>query len=148
MLKIGWGSRIAILYIGFVLLIGIMVTMCMNQHIDLVSDDYYEKELVFQNKINEMNNANMLSEKVSHIISNNFLAIRFPSVLNGKEIKGSVFFFRPSDAKKDFKSELSVNKNGVQQFMLDKFSKGMYKMQLSWKIGNVPYFAEEIIVIP
>lgn len=148
MLKIGWGSRIAILYIGFVILIGIMVTMCMNQHIDLVSDDYYEKELIFQNKINEMNNANMLNEKVSHTLSDDILEIRFPSDLNGKEIKGSVFFFRPSDAKKDFRCALSVNKNGAQQFMLDKFSKGMYKMQLSWKVDNVPYFTEEIIVIP
>ena len=67
MLNISWGKRIAILYIGFVALIGVMIALSMGQKVELVSEDYYDKELVFQNKIDEMNNANALSEKISQL---------------------------------------------------------------------------------
>jgi hypothetical protein len=148
MLKLSWGYRIAILYIGFVALIGFMVILCINQRIDLVSDDYYEKELVFQNKINETNNANNLDEKITHTISDNALEILFPSSLKGVALTGDVLFFRPSDAAKDFKCSLSVDANNIQKIDLTKLTKGMYKMQVSWKANNTSYFAEQVIVIP
>jgi hypothetical protein len=146
MIKIGWGSRIAILYGGFVLLIGIMVTMCINQHIDLVSEDYYEKELRFQDKINEMDNANELNENITHSFSGNELKLQFP--LSFKHISGTVFFFRPSDAAKDLNCALSPGANNVQSVDLNKLSKGMYKMQISWTSDSTNYFSEETIVVP
>ena len=54
MLKISWGTKIATLYIGFVGLIILMVSMSMRQRVDLVSEDYYNRELAYQDKINEI----------------------------------------------------------------------------------------------
>jgi hypothetical protein len=148
MSKIGWGTKIAILYIGFVLLIGTMVTMSIYQKIDVVSDDYYQKELVFQKQIDQTKNADALAEKISHVISDNALEIKFPSVFNGKKVSGEFVFFRPSDALKDFKTEIQLDVNSQQQILLNKFTKGMYKMQVSWDVDNIAYYTEEIIVIP
>lgn len=148
MKNISWGSRIAILYTGFVLLIGTMVVLCIHQSIDLVSEDYYEQELSFQDKINKMKNTEELNEKVEHRFSADALELQFPSVFKDKELKGDILFFRPSDAAKDYKCQLSVNKDNVQKVGLDKLSKGMYKMQLSWSAGATSYFCEETIVIP
>ncbi|MGZ4076494.1 MAG: FixH family protein, partial [Bacteroidia bacterium] len=102
-MKIGWGTKIAILYISFALLMGTMVAMCMHQKDDLVSEDYYEKELVFQNKIDETNNANALNEKIKHFITDENMELKFPSVFKDKKVSGEILFFRPSDASKDFK---------------------------------------------
>ena len=98
MLNLSWGKRIAMLYIGFVALVAVMITMSMRQKIELVSPDYYDRELVFQNKIDEMNNANALSERVSHIITDNAFVIQFPTQFKGSTLNGDVLFFRPSDA--------------------------------------------------
>jgi hypothetical protein len=147
MLNISWGTRIAALYIGFVLLIGAMVFMSMNQKIDLVSPDYYEKELAFQTKITEMNNANALSEKIKHVIGAENLEILFPLQFKDKTVCGNINLFRPSDATLDLKLQLNLTDLEFTVPLKD-LRKGMYKMQLSWSADNIPYFIEEIIVIP
>lgn len=148
MLNLSWGKRIAMLYIGFVALVAVMITMSMRQKIELVSPDYYDRELVFQNKIDEMNNANALSERVSHVITDNAFVIQFPAQFKGSALSGDVLFFRPSDASKDFKTALVLNQAGEQTVDLKMLSKGMYKMQISWKVNEIPYFVEETVVIP
>jgi hypothetical protein len=148
MLKLNWGTRIAMLYIGFVALIAVMITLSMRQKIELVSDDYYDKELVFQTKIDEMNNANALSGKVDHSIEDNFFVIHFPTEFKDRVVSGNVLFFRPSDSSKDLKTEIKLYADLKQHIDLKSLSKGMYKMQVSWIVNNTPYFSEETIVIP
>lgn len=148
MLKLNWGTRIAMLYIGFVALIAVMITLSMRQKIELVSDDYYDKELVFQTKIDEMNNANALSGKVDHSIEDNVFVIHFPAEFKGLAVSGNVLFFRPSDSSKDLKTEIKLDADLNQKIDLKTLSKGMYKMQVSWSVDNTPYFSEETIVIP
>jgi hypothetical protein len=147
MLNISWGTKIAALYIGFVLLIGTMVFMCMNQKIDLVSSDYYEKELAFQGRITEMNNANNLSQGIIHWINTDGINLQFPSEFKDKVIKGEVYLFRPSDASKDIKTVVDL-RDLKMTIPFQKLTKGMYKMQINWSVKDTSYFSEEIIVIP
>jgi hypothetical protein len=148
MSTISWGTKIASLYIGFVALIIVMVSFSMSQKIELVSPDYYAKELKYQDKINEMNNANALSEQVNHTITTSGVEIKFPSAFINKAVKGEINFFCPSDADKDFKTALALNSNGTQLIASNVLQSGMYKMQLSWTADNKNYFTEETIVIP
>jgi hypothetical protein len=71
----------------------------------------------------------------------------FPAELNSKGISGEILFYRPSDATKDFKFQLSTE-NSAHEVPLQNFSKGMYKMQLSWTAGQTAYFTEQVLVIP
>lgn len=148
MIKIGWGTKITILYIGFALLIGTMVAMCVNQKIDLVSADYYQKELVFQTKIDEAKNADGLAEKISHTITEKNLELFFPNVFTEKKVLGEILFFRPSDASKDYRTNIKLNESVQQSIVLNNLSKGMYKMQIAWEAEGTSYFIEETIVIP
>lgn len=148
MIKIGWGTKITILYVSFALLIGTMVAMCVNQKIDLVSSDYYQKELIFQTKIDEAKNAEALTEKISHTITEENLELFFPTVFKGKKVSGEILFFRPSDASKDYKTNIELNGSVQQSIALNNLSKGMYKMQIGWEAESTSYFIEETIVIP
>jgi hypothetical protein len=148
MLNISWGTKIASLYIGFVVLVIGMVTFSMSQKIELVSPDYYAKELKYQDKINEMNNANALTEQVNHTLTNNGVEIQFPAIFSNKNVKGEVVFFCPSDASRDYKTPLTLNTNGTQLIAGSLLQSGMYKMQLSWTADAKNYFTEETIVIP
>jgi hypothetical protein len=148
MLKINWGTKIAVLYIGFVGLIVVMVVMSMHQKIDLVSEDYYNKELMFQDKINEMKNTNSLSGTITHTITNTAIELQFQPEFKTKKVTGEILFFRPSDSSKDFTTAVSLDENAEQKISLNKLSKGMYKMQISWKDESKGYFAEETIIIP
>ena len=148
MLKISWGTKIAALYIGFVGLIVVMVVMSMQQRIDLVSDDYYDKELVFQDKINEMSNTNLLSGSITHSITDTDIELQFQPEFKAKKVTGEILFFCPSNASKDFKTTVALDENASQKVSLKGLSKGMYKMQISWKDEAKAYFSEETIVIP
>jgi hypothetical protein len=148
MINISWGTKIAILYISFVALIVFMVALSMTQKIDLVSEDYYAKELDFQNSINEQNNANALTEAIQHEVVNNGLKIKFPEVFKNKAIKGNIMFYRPSDKSKDFSIDIALDNNLEQSADLKLFSKGMYKMKVSWSAEDVNYFTEQVIVMP
>ena len=148
MINISWGTKIAVLYSSFVLMIGVMVYVCVNQQVDLVSDDYYERELAFQDKINEMNNANSLPEKITHTIFASEIQLQFPSLFKGQKVQGEIYFFRPSDKSKDVKMNVNLNDNMQQVIDLISLSKGMYKMQINWSTNEKKYFSEEVIVIP
>jgi hypothetical protein len=142
-----WGSGIATLYIGFVVLVGTMVTMSFGHKNDLVSEQYYEKELAFQERINAMNNTANLKKPVRHEFSAKELLIFLP-VDSGGTLTGEILFFRPADASKDYDCAVETDQKGVQKIPLERLTKGMYKMQISWENENTPYYSEQIIVIP
>ncbi|MCB9190933.1 MAG: FixH family protein [Flavobacteriales bacterium] len=54
----GWGTRITLFYGSFVAFMLFMVVMAVQQDFDLVADNYYEQEIAYQDRIDQMNNAN------------------------------------------------------------------------------------------
>lgn len=148
MVNINWGTKIAVLYISFVAMIGFMVTLCLKQNVELVTEDYYERELAFQDKINEMNNANALPESVSHLILPEGVQIKLPTLFKNKKVNGEILFFRPADKSKDYSTPIQLNSAAEQVIDAKHLSKGMYKMKISWSANDISYFTEEIIVIP
>ena len=148
MINISWGTKIAILYISFVVLILFMVTLSMSQKIELVSEDYYNQELAFQEIIDAQKNANALPEKIQHEIIEGAFLIKFPHVFMKKKIMGNIEFYRPSDKSKDFSEDILLNEQLEQKTELNHFDKGMYKMKISWIADSTNYYTEQIIVIP
>ena len=51
-IKMSWGIRITIMYLGFVGLILTLVFTCFGHKVELESKDYYARELRFQDQIN------------------------------------------------------------------------------------------------
>jgi hypothetical protein len=148
MIKISWGYKIAALYIGFVLLVLFMVFMAMQQKIELVSPDYYTKELKFQQEIDAMNNAGLLSAKLDVELQSNTVIISFPQEFKGKEIKGEALMFRPSDSSLDISFPIELNEEGKLILQSNKFKTGLYKLIIKWSFDNKNYQTEHTIVLP
>ena len=77
-----WGYKILVVYIVFVLAILFMVFKSSMQKTDLVTTDYYAKELKYQQKIDEIKRADALSAPVKYEIKDNELIIVFPKDFN------------------------------------------------------------------
>ena len=145
-MKINWGYKIALLYLGFVALIVSMVIMAMRQKVDLVAKNYYEQEIAYQKKIDKQNLSSALSVPLSWELKNNELSFKFPSQFKGKNIVSEIYFFRPSDERMDkifTRSDSSLNQN----IPTNNLAKGIYKMQINWKVNNGEYYNEGIINI-
>ena len=147
MLKISWGYKISLLYLGFMALIFTLVVKSMNIKTDLVANDYYSQEIRYQEKINAANNAKQLNVSLSFLIEDDSIQLFFPLVDSTNAFVGSILFFRPSDNTKDVDIKIHLDKTGIQKVSTRSFLKGLYKMQISWSDGTKQYFVEEVVVL-
>jgi hypothetical protein len=143
-----WWPRIIIgFFILFAIFIGNFVRMAMKSDVDLVSKDYYQKEIAYQQHMNTVaqtkeNNAEIqvtLAEAAGQLV------VAFPEFFAGQKVSGSVKFFRPSDAKLDFEIPLNLNDSRQQFIPVDKLKKGLWKVQISSKANGKSYFTEQTI---
>jgi hypothetical protein len=140
-----WGYRIVILFSGFAALMIFMVISAFKQNIDLVSEDYYAKEIKYQEQIGKLENANQIKDKISFIQSGNLLTLSFKEAINIQS--GEILFFRPSDQTKDFREVLILNGQQEQSFERKKFFPGYYKVQIEWLAEGKKYYVEKDIFI-
>ncbi len=138
-----WGTKIALLYIGFVLMIGFMVVKSNRETVDLVSADYYAQELKFQDKIDGQNNMNSLAGKIEFEAKDKSASIQFPKEFIGKKLSGKILFYRPSDATLDISSEIGMNDLGNQVVRNENFKRGLYQMQINCIVDGKSYYYEQ-----
>ncbi|MEQ8907810.1 MAG: FixH family protein [Vicingaceae bacterium] len=141
-----WGTKIGISYGVFVLFIIGMVYLSFGEKFDLVTEDYYAKELEFQDKIDAKGRLEKLDQNLKTSIENGKLQIHFPHQKN-TNIVGSINCFRPSDQSKDFMVDLK-NIKAVKEIPLDKFSKGKYLLKIEWTANEKDFYTERTVIIP
>jgi hypothetical protein len=141
-----WGYKILIVYGIFVAGIMFMVFRSSSQKMDLVTTDYYAKELKYQDDINATENANALSESVRYEIKDNQVVLHFPKDFSGKKITGNAVLYCPSDENKDIKQDFSLQ-NIPLIMQLTTHSKGQFELHISWQADGVSYYFEQKIFI-
>ena len=95
-MKFNWGHGILIICVGFVLLCVVTAIIFMRQDVELVSNNYYDKEIQYQDKINILKHTRDLHADVQIEYSGNFITFHFPDIHNSKIKSGDILFFRPS----------------------------------------------------
>ena len=141
-----WGYKILIVYIVFILGILFMVFQSSSLNTDLVTTDYYAKELKYQEKIDEAGRVASLSAPVTCEMKGNELIIVFPKDFNGKFLTGEVVLYCPSDENKDVKKDFAIQDTTVV-VQLPIINKGLHELHLSWKDGEVTYYLEKKLFI-
>ncbi len=141
-----WGTKILIVYVAFIAGILFMVFKSSTQNTDLVTTDYYTKELKYQEKIDEIKRTATLLAPVAYSIKDNSLSILFPKDFAGKKLVGEAVLYCPSDEKKDIKKIFSLIDETLQM-AIPAGSKGLYELHISWQDGGVSYYFETKIFI-
>ncbi len=138
-----WGKWIIVSFILFAVFIGVLVTICMRQDINLVSKNYYQEELVYQQQIERLNNTNRLEEKPTMTVAGSVLEIQFNQFNDLKQ--GELKLFRPSDVRFDKLFILQTSSERAQRFDVSSLPKGMYRAKMKWSMKGKDYFIENII---
>jgi hypothetical protein len=143
-MKISWGHKILFVYLGFVVGIMILVFLANQQKFDLVTSNYYDAELKFQNVIDQKQRVAELSTppKISHSV--NSVSIQLPDEFLNREVNGELYLYRPSDASKDLKTNFTTSKSFVE-VALNKNISGAYEAKLSWQANGKTYYNEQRI---
>lgn len=115
----------------------------MSKNTDLESEDYYKKEIEFEKEIKALNNTNALKEKVKVSQNDKYLVVQFPNLEELDSIQ--VQMYRPNNEKQD--QVYSVQNSKVVMIPVSKLIKGVYEMNIQYKVKEELYMQKESIRI-
>jgi hypothetical protein len=136
-----WGNKIAVLYIGFIIMIGFLVYKSTLQNTDLVSDDYYKKEIAYQQIIDANANNKTLATKPLITHNEKFIHIQFPSTLHHQMITGTIELYNAANAKNDTSISFSTSNDSVS-IALKNIKKGNYTAKIQYASERINYYSE------
>ena len=146
-MKINWGTGLVIAIVCFMSFLLFMVYKTTTVTKELVAEDYYAQELAYQDRIDKLENATALGDKVSWRQSGEYMEIVFPAGETPSPVAGTIEFFRPSDSSYDMVVPIDANSSNAQGVSLKNLVPGWYYMKLDWKSNGTEYYQEERILI-
>lgn len=139
--KFNWGHGVAValgLFIAFILFMVFGFTYG-QQNSELVSDDYYGDELVYQEVIDAKNNADALAAIPKYQELSEGMKITFPGTITPEDKHVKFELFRTDDANLDVKKEVDVDANNEILIPKQVISKGSYTLKIKWSQNKKPY---------
>lgn len=147
-MKINWGTGIVIGMVAFMAFIMFMViTMMTDKEYDhdMVTENYYAKDLVYQNEIDAEKKANSLTSKIKIEKTSKGLQFYFPEELQGNKVSGTIQMYRPSNEKLDFQIPLQIE-NSTMLIEDSKLVGGSWKVTIAWEMEGEQYIFKKAIV--
>jgi len=115
-MKINWGTGIVIafaLFMSFILYFVFKVQTDNQYDNEMVTEDYYKKEIRVQSDIENIKNANDLKVKLAITNETEGITVSFPKDLDYTKINGKVYLYRPSNQKLDFDTPISLSSSDL-----------------------------------
>lgn len=143
-MKLNWATGIILAFIGFIgFILYFVISASTNSkyHHDLVTPNYYEAELNYQNDIDQEKRTitKGFSPKIN--ISKQGLELVFPKTVNDKTT-GTVRFYRPSNKRLDFEIPLQLT-DSKMMISKDRLLQGRWDLKVTWQTNNTPYLFKE-----
>ncbi|MCF7903586.1 MAG: FixH family protein [Candidatus Marinimicrobia bacterium] len=117
--------------------------------VELVYDNYYEKDVVFEQQIRRVERTEALSVKprIRYNRVSETVRLTFPSALEHINPAGELLLFRPSDLHMDRTFSLVFGADTVQVISTPGLEKGLWRAKLSWMNEGLEYYLEEPFIV-
>jgi hypothetical protein len=142
-----WGTGISAVYAAFALGTSGMVALAMHEHVDLVSDDYYDQAVKLD--------ARRMAEARAAALGNGFaiapepaserVVVQWPREMSVES--GTLTLYRPSDAGKDRTIPTSLDADHRQIVSLTGLTPGRGLLQARWQSRGEAYYAEREVTV-
>lgn len=145
-MKLNWGYKILIVYLMFAAGMLTMVYLTTQENRDLVSENYYEEELAYQEIIDQSSRTAKLSTTVEIELDqiNKKINISLPSEFTNTPVEGTWLLYYAADRNRDLQGIVKTN-NGKQQIETPRNITGSYTLKLQWESVNQVYYFEKLI---
>ena len=146
-MKFNWGhgliTAIALGIIGILTLVFVTT----RERIDLVTEDYYPKELKYEDQLVKIRNYQALQTPIT-LEEKDELWLRFPPVTDvASEITGSIHVYCPADKDKDMTFPVSLNEGFKQVLPLKELTRGKYEIKVEWQANGTDYLYKQTYFI-
>lgn len=144
-MKLNWGTSIAIFYSLFALtMVGFVIKSKSIDH-DLVVDDYYAKDLAYQQQYDKLTNSQALATNLIITSQKGGVQLLFPK--ETQDPSGEILFYRADDKRQDFSVEIATDAQGMQLVPTDKLVPGRWTIKVDWQAGGKPFYTEKIVLL-
>ena len=147
-MKINWGTSIVIAiaaFISFIMYFVVNMSTDKDLQHDLVTEEYYKKELDFQTQMDREQNSLNLFENIRIEKSDEGVVVYFPKNLDFETIKGKVFLYRPSNKQLDI--EIPVSLSSHQMLLPEKhLLGGRWNIEVTWEYQGENYFYKKELI--
>ena len=141
-----WGKGITIALILFIGFIGSMVYVAFTKNADLVSDDYYENELNYDQTKAEKANYLALNTNIQIDKESEGIIFQFPNNLEPFKV-GSIDFYRPDQKMYDRTFNLDLDNGNTQILDYSNFVDGYYDISIRWEDLNEKIYIFESSIL-
>jgi hypothetical protein len=144
-----WPIGIFVFYGVFVVALVIAVFISVNNDMEMVTDNYYEKTLKYEEQIGRIRNTDTLPEKPQAVLSKDkaFLILTMPEISGTRDFKGDIHLFRPSNFRLDRKIPLQLSKQGIQLIPVSDLDTGKWQVQIQWAVAEKEYYFEKVLIL-
>jgi len=143
-----WPASIVGFFVLAIIFLVTFVAWAMRQREDLVSTDYYEREVRYQQQLDSMNRSQSFATQavVTFDPSRHAIIVTLPK---GQRTgaTGNVHLYRPSDARLDREFPLAVDESGVQTVDAKPLEGGLWKVRVKWNAGGRDYFLDQPVIV-
>jgi nitrogen fixation protein FixH len=146
-MKLNWGTSMAIVYITFAVIMILLVIRTSNIKNELVTENYYNEAVKFQDRIDENANASNVNSKICVAYSNLHHSIELNMEGDVKSIAGKLSFYKPDKAADDFEIGFHTNETGYQSIPLKSMAHGYWRVSATYSVNGKNCIAEEKIFV-
>lgn len=137
-MKWNWGTGIFIFLVLFLAACTAFIIFAMQQDVNLVHKDYYEKGVNYTEQMNTNARSKQYYSFVQTQLQNEYLRVDFEQSLAAKIDSGNVLLYRPSNSNQDIIMPLSLTDNSIFISKSNLVS-GRYILKLNWFSDGLKY---------
>ena len=107
---------------------------------EMVTDNYYQKELKYGEVLAKKKNADSMRIPVQVLQNAQGIQIVFPSYQ--KNISGNIILYKPDNQKLDQTIPINLDVNNTQTIPKNSLISGRWNITVDWKQNDILYFIE------
>lgn len=141
--KFNWGHGVA-LALGCFMIFILRFLIIADEHGDLISDQYYEDSLVFQEEnIDARNRTAALEAKPEIKVQANGVFLQFPEKMTVDS--GQIYMMKGAFKADDIVAPIKLNQSQNMLVPSNKIADGEYDITLTWYMQGKPYLMKKTI---
>ena len=145
-----WPIGIVIFLVGFVALVVFAGVRISQHHFDLVSPDYYENEIAYEDHLESTRRADDLGEKPQFGIEDSprVVWLRFPEAIRRGAENVSLHLYYPADRHQDLRIDVDLTEGTELRVPLGDRPGGNWRVHLQWEREGRAYRHTERMDFP
>lgn len=136
------GNILLIGFGGMLIMMSVLVYLSVKQEIPMVSKNYYEQELVYQQRLDAMNNTNTYDRQFHIAQEDNIINLQLPTELSRNISEGTVYFYCPAQESMDRQVPLPAQADGKYTFDRHNLPGAAYVVKISFRANGRDYYKE------